>query len=97
VSHRPLVFVSGLTVGDYLLWNWSLNGSHDVVALVSGLLALSVGRRLARYTRRPAGRAVRRRAAATAATAAQASTAAALEETAASTPSAGRTSGKLAA
>jgi hypothetical protein len=109
VSHRPLVFVSGLTVGDYLLWNWSLNGSHDVVALVSGLtlpplavacvwlLALSVGRRLARYTRRPAGRAVRRRAAATAAGAAQPSTAVPLEETAASTPSAGRTSGKLAA
>jgi hypothetical protein len=110
VSHRPLVFVSGLTVGDYLLWNWSLNGSHDVVALVSGLtlpplavacvwlLALGVGRRLARYTRRPARRAVRRRApGATAAGAAQASTAAPLEETAASTPSAGRTSGKLAA
>jgi hypothetical protein len=77
VSHRPLVFVSGLTVGDYLLWNWSLNGSHDVVALVSGL------------RRRAAG--------ATAAGAAQASTAAPLEETAASTPSAGRTSGKLAA
>lgn len=26
-----------LTVGDYLLWNWSLNGNHDVIALVSGL------------------------------------------------------------
>ncbi len=24
MSHRPLVLVSGLTVGDYLLWNWSL-------------------------------------------------------------------------
>jgi hypothetical protein len=23
--------------GDYLLWNWSLNGNHDVLALVSGL------------------------------------------------------------
>jgi hypothetical protein len=110
VSHRPLVFVSGLTVGDYLLWNWSLNGSHDVLALVSGLtlpplavacvwlLALSVGRRLARHTRRPAGQAIRRRAAgARAAGAAQASTAAPLEEAAASTSSAGRTSGKLAA
>jgi hypothetical protein len=37
VSRRPLVFVLGLTVGDYLLWNWSLSGSHDMVALVSGL------------------------------------------------------------
>ncbi len=26
-----------LTVGDYLVWNWSLNGNHDVIALVSGL------------------------------------------------------------
>jgi hypothetical protein len=31
------VLVLGLTVGDYLLWNWSLNANHDVVALVSGL------------------------------------------------------------
>jgi hypothetical protein len=37
VSHRPLVFLSGLTVGDYLLWSWSLNGNHDVLALVAGL------------------------------------------------------------
>jgi hypothetical protein len=37
VSHRPLAIVSGLTIGDYLLWNWSLNGNHDVLALVSGL------------------------------------------------------------
>ena len=37
VSFRPLVFVIGLTVGDYLLWNWSLNGNHDVLALVAGL------------------------------------------------------------
>ena len=68
MSHRPLVFVSGLTVGDYLLWNWSLNGNHDVLALVSGLtlpplavaclwlLALSVARLLARSARRPAAR-----------------------------------------
>jgi hypothetical protein len=65
VSHRPLVFVSGLTVGDYLLWNWSLNGNHDVLALVSGLtlpplavaglwlLALSLARLIARHTSRP--------------------------------------------
>jgi hypothetical protein len=37
VSHRPLAIVTGLTIGDYLLWNWSLNGNHDVLALVSGL------------------------------------------------------------
>jgi hypothetical protein len=37
VSRRRPVFVLGLTVGDYLLWNWSLNGNHDVVALISGL------------------------------------------------------------
>jgi hypothetical protein len=37
VSRRPLVLVSALAVGDYLLWNWSLNGNHDVLALVSGL------------------------------------------------------------
>jgi hypothetical protein len=37
VSHRPLALVSVLAAGDYLLWNWSLNGNHDVLALVSGL------------------------------------------------------------
>jgi hypothetical protein len=37
VSHRPLAIVTGFTIGDYLLWNWSLNGNHDVLALVSGL------------------------------------------------------------
>jgi len=68
VSHRPLVLVSGLTLGDYLLWNWSLNSNHDVQALVSGLtlpplavaclwlLAMSVMRVIARYGRRPARR-----------------------------------------
>jgi len=29
--------VLALTVGDYLLWNWSLSANHDVLALVSGL------------------------------------------------------------
>jgi hypothetical protein len=60
VSHRPLVLFSGLAVGDYLLWNWSLNANHEVIALVSGLtlpplalaavwlLALAVARLLAR-------------------------------------------------
>jgi hypothetical protein len=32
-----MAIVSALAVGDYLLWNWSLNGNHDVLALVSGL------------------------------------------------------------
>jgi hypothetical protein len=32
-----LVFVFALTLGDYLLWNWSLNGNHDVLALLAGL------------------------------------------------------------
>jgi hypothetical protein len=37
VSFKPLALFSGLTASDYLLWNWSLNGNHDVLALVSGL------------------------------------------------------------
>ncbi|HEV3035302.1 MAG TPA: hypothetical protein VGX72_11000 [Solirubrobacteraceae bacterium] len=68
MSHRPLVFVSGLTVADYMLWNWSLNSNHDVLALVSGLtlpplavgwvwlLALTLASVAARYARRPAAR-----------------------------------------
>jgi hypothetical protein len=32
-----LATVCGLTIGDYLLWNWSLNANHAVLALVSGL------------------------------------------------------------
>ena len=66
MSVRPLVFVSGLTLGDYLLWNWSLNHNHDVLALISGLtlpplgvacvwlLALTAMRLIARFGRRPA-------------------------------------------
>ncbi len=61
--------VSGLTIGDYLLWNWSLNANHDVLALVSGLtlpplaiacawlIALTVMRLLARTTGARAARA----------------------------------------
>lgn len=72
MSHRPLVFVSGLTVADYLLWNWSLNSNHDVLALVSGLtlpplavaslwlLSLTVARVIAHSARRPTGRSSRR-------------------------------------
>jgi hypothetical protein len=64
VSHRPLVFFFGLTVADSLLWNWSLNSNHDVLALVSGLtlpplalaslwlLSLTVARLLTRAARR---------------------------------------------
>ena len=70
MSHRPLAIVSGLTIGDYVLWNWSLNGSHDVLALVSGLtlpplaaalvwlLALTAVRLLGRATRRSPARAM---------------------------------------
>jgi hypothetical protein len=110
VSHRPLVFVSGLTVGDYLLWNWSLSGSHDVLALVSGLtlpplavacvwlLALSVARLLARYTPGTAGQSRRKRPVTpTARGAARTSTAAPLEEAATSTGSSGRPSRRIAA
>ena len=54
----------GLTAGDYLVWNWSLSGNHDVPALVSGLtlpplaaasmllIATTALRLLARSTRR---------------------------------------------
>jgi len=71
VSIWPLAFVSGLTFGDYLVWHWSLNSNHDVIASVSGLtlpplgvacmwlLVLSAMRVLARHGRRPASRARR--------------------------------------
>jgi hypothetical protein len=67
VPYRPLAIVSGLTIGDYLLWNWSLNANHDVLALVSGLtlpplaiaclwlIALTAARLLARTTRGATG------------------------------------------
>jgi hypothetical protein len=72
VPLKPLAIVSGLTIGDYALWNWSLNGSHDVLALVSGLtlpplaaaclwlLALTAARLLARTSRRSAAPAARK-------------------------------------
>ena len=79
---RPLAVLFGLTVGDYLLWTWSLSGSlsgeRDALALVSGLtlppltiaclwlLALSVARTVARSTGRPRVRSRAERAAANA-------------------------------
>jgi hypothetical protein len=64
--------VSGLTVGDYLLWSWSLGGNHDVLALISGLtlpplavvclwlLVLSTARLIAHIARRPVRRLAQR-------------------------------------
>ncbi len=37
---RALAYVSALTAGDYMLWNWSVGGAHDVLALASGLTLL---------------------------------------------------------
>ncbi len=105
MSHRPLVFVFGLTVGDYLLWNWSLNGNHGVLALISGvslpplavvcawLLAINAARLLASSARRPAARARSRARAAALADSRRAP----LEEPPTSTTPAGSPSSKLAA
>jgi hypothetical protein len=58
-----LVFLAGLTIGDYLLWSWSLDHNQTVLALVSGLtlpplalmsvwlLALGCGRLIAHLAR----------------------------------------------
>jgi hypothetical protein len=74
VPLRPLVFFSGLTFGDYVLWNWSLNSNLGVLALVAGLtlpplalaslwlLGLAAARLLARTARRPRSARARRRA-----------------------------------
>ncbi|HUH81048.1 MAG TPA: hypothetical protein VLZ06_06945 [Solirubrobacteraceae bacterium] len=37
MSRRPLVTVPALTLGDLLLWHWSLAAHREVLALVSGL------------------------------------------------------------
>ena len=34
---RPLAIFALLAFGDYLLWNWSLSGNRDILALASGL------------------------------------------------------------
>jgi hypothetical protein len=77
VHRRPLAIVFVLAVGDYLLWNWSLGGSHDVLALISGLtlvllviallwlVALNAGRLLARLAQRQPARQTAARTAAT--------------------------------
>jgi hypothetical protein len=110
VPYRPLVFVSGLTVGDYLLWNWSLSGDHGVLTLVSGLtlpplavvcvwlLVLNLARLLMGRPERRAARADlrarTRRAHSRPGTATRART---VGEPASSTAPAGRSSSKLAA
>jgi predicted lipid-binding transport protein (Tim44 family) len=62
---RPLAIFVVLAGGDYLLWNWSLNGNHDIIALVAGvtlmplviailwLLVVGAARMLADATQRP--------------------------------------------
>jgi hypothetical protein len=109
VTRRPSVFVLGLTVGDFLLWNWSLGANHDVIALVSGLslpplaiaslwvLALATGRLLALTARRPRAR---RAAAPGAVTRARAQTATGrvtAQESGPAGPPSSTSSGKLAA
>jgi hypothetical protein len=37
MSFRRLALVCGITLADYLLWNWSTGGNHGVLALVSGV------------------------------------------------------------
>jgi hypothetical protein len=111
VSARPLFYVAGLTLADYVLWRWSLSNHHDTLSTISGLsvvplgaaclwlFALAVMRLIARHTRLPARRARRRPAAGQeAARPGQAATGGspALEQAHARSTSAGP-SGKLAA
>jgi hypothetical protein len=65
---RPLAAVAVLSLADYLLWNWSLAGGHDILALIAGLtlvplliallwlLAVAGTRLLAELTRRARAR-----------------------------------------
>jgi hypothetical protein len=107
VTLRPLLLASGVTLGDYLLWHWSLNSNHDALALLSGLtlpplgvacawlLALSLLRVLGRY------RANLRRATALATGRQESASASAASGAAGDpkvqSPSDGRSSGRLAA
>ena len=62
---QRLVLICGITLADYLVWNWSTSGNHDVLALVSGLtlpflllasaalLLVSLGRVISGSVRRP--------------------------------------------
>jgi hypothetical protein len=43
VRPRALAFLLVLTVADYLLWNWSIAGGHDILSLVAGLTLLPLG------------------------------------------------------
>jgi hypothetical protein len=110
VSRRPLVYLIGLTVGDYLLWNWSLNSNHDVIALASGLtlpplalmllglLAVGIAKLVAHTARRPAARRNGNAAAPThPAKARGAAAGVAIEEQPAPSASTGASSRKLAA
>jgi hypothetical protein len=65
---RPLAILTALAIADYLLWDWSVAGNHDVFAIISGLtlvplilavlwlLALTVVRMLARTAQGSADR-----------------------------------------
>jgi predicted lipid-binding transport protein (Tim44 family) len=92
VSYRPLAFVFGLTLGDYLLWNWSLNANHDVLALVSGLslppLALACAWMIALTLIRVVGGTTRRASRATASSRARAAARQAADPSGAPTTSA---------
>ncbi len=109
MSQRPLVLVSGLTIGDYLLWNWSLNANHAVIALISGLtlpplalatlwlLALSLARLVARAAGRGRVRGARGSAPPAARAARRSAGALAMEDAAVQRPAGESSSSKLAA
>ena len=40
VRLRALLLLLVLTAGDYLLWDWSIADSHDILSLVAGLTLL---------------------------------------------------------
>ena len=62
--YKRFALICGLTLADYLLWNWSVSGNHDVLAIVSGvtlpflllasavLLVLSLARVMSGYVGR---------------------------------------------